>query len=146
MLGERFAGWVSGREDLFTVVSGPAFALTVLRVNAPIPASTAAVGTKSVTETRDEPGTADEVIGKEVEEDVGKRGNEVTREVYERINAGGKVMLTSTVVGERYVIRIVSGNPQTDLEHLRKAFNVLVATAEEVRVKMLEGANGHVSG
>ncbi|KAI4215363.1 MAG: hypothetical protein LQ351_002263 [Letrouitia transgressa] len=146
VLGERFAGWVSGREDLFTVVSGPAFALTVLRVNAPIPASTAAVGTKSVTETRDEPGTADEVIGKEVEEDVGKRGNEVTREVYERINAGGKVMLTSTVVGERYVIRIVSGNPQTDLEHLRKAFNVLVATAEEVRVKMLEGANGHVSG
>ncbi|KAL9610212.1 MAG: hypothetical protein Q9167_005061, partial [Letrouitia subvulpina] len=128
-LGEEFAGWVRGRQDLFTVVSGPAFALTVVRVNAPVSS----------------PGTANGFVKGEAEKDVGKRGDDVTREVYERINAGGKIMLTSTVVGERYVIRVVSGNPQTDREHLRKAFDVLVETAEDVRGKMLEEADGRVS-
>lgn len=100
-----------------------------------------------MTETRDELSAADEFLeGKVEEEDVRKKGDEITKEVYERINAGGKIMLTSTVVGERYVIRFVSGNPQTDQEHVRKAFDVLVETAEEVRGKMLEGADGRVSG
>ena len=32
-LGEEFAAWVSERPDLFVIVSGPAFAMTVLRLN-----------------------------------------------------------------------------------------------------------------
>ncbi|KAM7216004.1 Pyridoxal phosphate-dependent transferase [Rhypophila decipiens] len=31
-MGEDFAGWVKGREDLFEVITGPAFALTVFRM------------------------------------------------------------------------------------------------------------------
>lgn len=62
-----------------------------------------------------------------------ERANEITRLVYEKINADGKIFLTSTVVQGVYAIRIVSANPKADREHLKKAFEILVNTAEEIR-------------
>lgn len=106
-LGEEFAAWVSERPDLFTIISGPAFAMTVLRINPEVlNGSTGIHGTML--------------------------GDAVTKDVYEMINAEGKIMLTSSVVGGRYVIRIVSGSPKTDREHLRKAYEILVETAQRV--------------
>ncbi|KAL8864696.1 MAG: hypothetical protein Q9174_007255, partial [Haloplaca sp. 1 TL-2023] len=58
--------------------------------------------------------------------------NAVTKEVYERINAGGEIFLTSTMIKDMYTIRVVSANEQTDEAHLRKAFEILVRTTEEV--------------
>lgn len=62
-----------------------------------------------------------------------ERANEITRLVYEKINADGEIFLTSTVVQGAYAIRVVSANPKADLEHMRKAFAILVKTTEELR-------------
>ena len=58
--------------------------------------------------------------------------NLVTKEVYDLISRRGEIILTSTVVGDRFVIRIVGANPKTEEKHLRRAFDILVSTAEEV--------------
>lgn len=112
-LGEEFAAWVCDRPDLFTIVSGPAFAMTVLRVRPRAVNGSAGIDEKVL-------------------------GDAVTKDVYEMINAGGQIMLTSSVVGGRYVIRVVSGSPKTDQEHLRKAFDILVETAEKARGEKVE--------
>lgn len=113
-LGEEFAAWVAGRPDLFAIVSGPAFAMTVLRVK-PRAVNGGAKGVD---------GTVS--------------GDALTKDAYEMVNAGGKIMLTSSVVGGRYVIRVVSGSPKTDREHLRKAFETLVEAAEKARGDKVE--------
>ncbi|KAL8850997.1 MAG: hypothetical protein Q9221_004080 [Calogaya cf. arnoldii] len=56
----------------------------------------------------------------------------VTKEVYDLINRRGEIMLTSTVIGGRFVIRINGANPKTEDKYMRKAFEILVSTAEEV--------------
>ncbi len=106
-LGEEFAAWVSERPDLFTIVSGPAFAMTVLRLNP-------------------------QVLNGSAGSHAAMLGDAMTRDAYEMVNAGGEIMLTSSVVGGRYVIRIVSGSPKTDREHLRKAYGILVEMAQMV--------------
>ena len=58
--------------------------------------------------------------------------NMVTEEVYNLINERGEIMLTSSVVGGLFVIRINGANPKTEEKHIRKAFEILVSTAEEV--------------
>ena len=62
-----------------------------------------------------------------------QQANEITRLVYERINAEGGIFLTSTVVQGVYAIRVVSANPKADREHLKKAFEILVKTTEEIQ-------------
>ena len=105
---------MAGRPDLFAIVSGPAFAMTVLRVK-PRAVNGGAKGVD---------GTVS--------------GDALTKDAYEMVNAGGKIMLTSSVVGGRYVIRVVSGSPKTDREHLRKAFETLVEAAEKARGDKVE--------
>lgn len=61
-----------------------------------------------------------------------KRANEVTKRVYEAINAGGEIFLTSTLIKGVYAIRVVSANLKTDEQHLRRAFDILVRTAQDV--------------
>ncbi|PVH75011.1 hypothetical protein DL98DRAFT_498838 [Cadophora sp. DSE1049] len=114
-LGEVFAGLLETRKDLFEIVTGPNFALTVFTV---VPKG--------------------EGKGKE-EKDA------VTREVYELVNKRGEIYITSSVVGGEYVIRVVSANPLAEEKFIRKAFGILVETAEEVRSGKggLKGA-GHV--
>ena len=100
-LGEIFAGLMKTRPDLFQIVTGPSFALTVLTI---VP----------------------KVAGKAEQ-------NAITKDVYELINRRGDIFLTSGVVGGTYAIRVVSANPLADEKNVRKAFEVLVDTAEEVR-------------
>ena len=113
-LGEKFGTWIASRPDLFTIVSGPAFALTVLTINPPI------------------------IIGRDgspTAENTDAESNVLTQEAYEAINEEGEIMLTSCVIGGKYAIRVVSANPKTDETHLRRAFEILVETAEKVRSK-----------
>ncbi|KAK0101263.1 hypothetical protein ONS95_006442 [Cadophora gregata] len=102
-LGEVFAGLLETRKDLFEIVTGPNFALTVFAITP-------------------------KGEGKSQEEK-----NAVTREVYELINSRGEIFITSSVVGGEYVIRVVSANPLAEEKFLRRAFKILVDTAEEVR-------------
>ncbi|EPE24467.1 PLP-dependent transferase [Glarea lozoyensis ATCC 20868] len=62
-----------------------------------------------------------------------KERNEVTKEVYELVNSRGQIYITSSLVAGVYVIRVVSANPKAEEKYLKKAFEILVATTEEVR-------------
>ena len=67
-----------------------------------------------------------------VENWITEYGNMITKEVCDLINRRGEIMLTSTVVGGWFVIRVNGANPNTEEKHLRNAFEILVKTAEEV--------------
>lgn len=113
-LGEIFADLVQGRKDLFEIITGPNFALTVFKIVL-------------------------KVAGKEQQD-------KLTKDVYELINKRGEIYITSTVVGGTYAIRVVSANPMANEKNIRKAFEILVDTTEEVRDrKLVKGAvNGIV--
>ena len=143
-LGTVFHYWVESRSDIFSVLTPPAFALTVFTVKPqweerhpyeevmlsqlPIEERVAAV----------------EMISQYEDRKV-KRANEVTKRVYEAINAEGEIFLTSTVVKGVYAIRVVSANTKTDEEHLRKAFDLLVQKAQDtIRQECHEHSGAHV--
>ncbi|SPQ23651.1 6c8e9a19-778b-44fb-a48f-19a82af5e110 [Thermothielavioides terrestris] len=101
-LGEQFAASLRAREDLFEIVAGPSFALTVFRLAA-----------RSEGETLEE-------------------RNALTRALYEKVNATGKIWLTSTVLDGRFAIRLMTGVRTTEREHVEAAVKTLVEVAEEV--------------
>jgi aromatic-L-amino-acid decarboxylase len=114
-LGELFAGLIKSRNDLFEIVTGPAFALTVFTV---VP----------------------KVANKEEQD-------KLTKDVYELVNQRGEIYITSSVVSGVYVIRVVSANPLADEKNVRRAFEILVETVEEVRDRKLsKGAADSKSG
>jgi aromatic-L-amino-acid decarboxylase len=53
-------------------------------------------------------------------------------EIVERINASGRAYLTQTKLRDRTVMRIGIGNVLTTEEHLRKAWNIIQETADDV--------------
>lgn len=106
-LGKLFSELVRERGDLFEIVTTPAFGLTVFRVGDQAVRNLPASGKDSV-------------------------NNEITQEVYERVNAGREIFITSSVIGGIYVIRVVNGNELGDEVHTRKAFDILVRISEEV--------------
>lgn len=59
--------------------------------------------------------------------------DQITKEVYELVNKRGEIYITSSVVGGAYVIRVVSANPKAEEKFIRRAFDILVETTEEVR-------------
>ena len=71
-------------------------------------------------------------IDEGVENWITEYGNMITKEICDLINRQGEIMLTSTVVGGSFVIRVNGANPNTEEKHLRNAFEILVKTAEEV--------------
>ncbi|KAF2148464.1 hypothetical protein K461DRAFT_232572 [Myriangium duriaei CBS 260.36] len=105
-LGELFADLVRSRSDLFDVLAGPAFALTVFTVK-PRPR----------TDTKDR--TLEEA-------------NEITKEVYTLIDGEKEIFLTASVIGGVYAIRVVSANPLAEEKYVRRAFEVIVDATERV--------------
>lgn len=128
-LGEMLHGLVKTRPDLFRVFTPPAFALTVLTV---VPHET---GQSVVDNDAPKPSTSNGVAANDslakAGGQIGDRANEVTKRVYEAINAAGEIFLTSSVVKGVYTIRVVSANPKADEHHLKKAFRILVETTED---------------
>ncbi|KAF1983136.1 aromatic-L-amino-acid decarboxylase [Aulographum hederae CBS 113979] len=108
-LGELFAGLVRERSDLFRIVAGPAFALTVIQV---------------LPKKGEKGNDGDEAWVQEV--------NRVTKEAYEAVNRGGEIFLTSGVVGGQLAIRVVSANANAEEKWVKKAFEILVKEAEKV--------------
>ena len=132
-LGELFHELVKDRDDLFTVPTPPAFALTVLTVRPERKAEAKANGITNGTEVAVTDGITEERRDEAVASNRElKRANEVTKEVYERINASGELFLTSGVVNGIYAIRIVSANPKAEEKFVRKAFELLVRITEDV--------------
>lgn len=108
-VGNAFTDLIKCRGDLFEILAPPRFGLTVFRV-------------------RPEVGC----IAIEGEGEKRTRANALTKEVYEMLNASGKVYLTSTVLGEVYAIRVVTGAPKADEIFAKRAFQLLVQAVEKV--------------
>ena len=137
VMGERFATWVRERDDLWEIVAPPAFALTVITMASRAPLKPGLINGKTDPMVNDGLETLD---GLPATSDGGRdRRNALTLEVYERINAAGEIMLTGGVVKGVYAIRIVSANERADEAHLRRAFEILVHTAETVVSERGEG-------
>ncbi|ORY63216.1 pyridoxal-dependent decarboxylase conserved domain-containing protein [Pseudomassariella vexata] len=101
--GEMFAGLVKTRQDLFEIVTGPRFALTVFKLQ-----------------------------GKEIEGATLEDQNAVTKTLHDVVNAEGKIFLSSTVVGGVFAIRHCPSTPFVEAEHVKHHFQVLVEAAEKV--------------
>lgn len=71
------------------------------------------------------------VLSVRSENDDREEANRLTRAVYESINKANEIMLTSTVIGGCFVIRVVGANPKTNAKALQTAFEALVFTAEQ---------------
>jgi len=132
-LSELFHSLLLTRPDLFTVLTGPAFALTVLTVR---PKGWGKCGRRPSTTCAGHPDPRHEACLNDFTADAEARytasANAVTQAVYERVNGGGQVFLTSGVVGGTYNIRVVSANPMAEEKYLRRAFEILVKEAEAV--------------
>jgi glutamate/tyrosine decarboxylase-like PLP-dependent enzyme len=58
--------------------------------------------------------------------------DQLNSEIVEKINASGRAYLTQTKLRGRTVMRIGLGNVLTTEEHLRKAWDMIQATASEL--------------
>ena len=123
-LGDLFQHLVKSRPDLFEVIIPPAFALTVLHVNPK----------RGLNSSMN--GVIEEATANDFTPDAGRQEkvdtNALTKEICELINNRGEIFVTGTVVADIYAIRFVSANPMTEEKYLRKAFDILVNTTEEV--------------
>lgn len=108
-LGNVFVDLVQTRSDLLEVITKPAFCLTVFRIKNP------KASMNGDTVAKPDEGS-----------------NTLTKEVYELINARGEIFITSTVVAGIYAIRLVSANSAADEKYIRRAFDIIVQTSEEV--------------
>ena len=128
-LGNFFGGLISSRKDLFSLFTPPAFGLAVFTLNPRkrhLPNLDQTLAGPDPRPDQDwnvsvRPNVSDEEL---------KEANEVTKEVFETIDAQKEFFLTSTVVGGVYAIRVVSANPLAQEKYLREVFNVLVITAK----------------
>ncbi|KAI0177890.1 pyridoxal phosphate-dependent transferase [Pestalotiopsis sp. NC0098] len=100
-LGEKFAALVKTRSDLFEIVTGPRFALTVFKLKGKGEAAT-------------------------LEEQ-----NALTKTAHDAVNNEGKIFLSSTVVGGVFAMRHCPATPFVEEQHVVKHFEVLVAAAEK---------------
>lgn len=134
-LGARFAAWIQGRPDRFALLTPPAFALTVFTIVPPTRTSAQLRRNHtSVDDAATEPSVTE---GLATEPTIsGQRdsdeANALTKEVYERINASGKLFLTSGVINGIYAIRVVSANEKANETSMRAAFDLIVDVAEQV--------------
>ena len=130
VMGEKFAEWVRERHDLWEIVAPPAFALTVITIA--LPGSSKGVLPNGTTDPKVNDGLETSDVLPLTSEKDRDRTNALTKEVYELINSAGEIFLTSGIVKGIYAIRVVSANEKADEAHLRRAFDILVHTAETV--------------
>ncbi|KAL1625920.1 hypothetical protein SLS56_007159 [Neofusicoccum ribis] len=140
--GELFNELARSRADLFELVSGPSFALNVITV---VPRRKWLKGReRRVSASQPDPNHEAYLndFTSDAENHALLDANEITKEVYETINKRGEIFLTSGIVGGVYVIRVVASTPRVEEKHIRKAFDILVKTAEEVLNSKAGGADG----
>lgn len=140
-LGELFHSLICSRPDLFRPFSKPAFALTAFSVVSPATPSSTSSGTEPSKLEPDEALTDDAngIVG-HVKVHGSVYDNPLTREVYEAVNEQGEIFITSTVVGDQTLIRVVSANSKAEEKYVRRAFEIMVETTEEVLRKRGLGA------
>ncbi|KAF1962202.1 dopa decarboxylase-like protein [Byssothecium circinans] len=133
-LGEYFNSLLDSRKDVFTVVTPASFALTTFRINPS--AVTAPKASLSSSPAANRPDPSHEAylndFTNSAEAQYREDANQITKEVYERVNSQGEFFLTSTVVCGVYIIRVVSATLKTEEKYLKRVFELLVEAVEEV--------------
>lgn len=126
-LGEYFNSLVSSRPDLFTVVTPAAFGLTTFYVKPKRPGSASSPATTA------NPSHENYLndFTSDAEAQYRENANQITKEVYEKVNSRGEFFITSTVACGVYVIRIVSATQSAEEKYLKQVFERLVEAAEE---------------
>jgi aromatic-L-amino-acid/L-tryptophan decarboxylase len=146
-LGEIFHGLLLTRRDLFCIVSGPSFALTVFSVNSrwhqyESPSHKASLDIVILNSASNQSDVYhDRYTNDFIPDAVGQavtQANLLTEAVYELVNSHGIIHVTSTVVNGRYAIRVVSGSPASDEKYVRRAFEIFAEATEAV----LKGKRG----
>ncbi|MBV5312561.1 MAG: aminotransferase class V-fold PLP-dependent enzyme [Prolixibacteraceae bacterium] len=61
-----------------------------------------------------------------------RNGNDFNKKLLETINSAGKMYFTHTVIGGNYVLRMCIGQTNTNEEHVRKAWETIQQTANEL--------------
>ena len=130
-LGELFHSLILSRQDLFHVLTPPAFALTVFTV-VPRVQVYDNVLTNGVSHTGVTDGLINATAPPQPDNKQLQEANALTKEVYELVNSRGEIFITSSVVNGIYAIRVVSANPLAAEKYVRRAFEIFVHTAEEV--------------
>ena len=54
-------------------------------------------------------------------------GDESNRELLERVNASGEVLLSHTALNGRFVLRLAIGNHRTTRRHVQRAWEIIRA-------------------
>lgn len=133
-LGELFHELVLTRKDLFSVVTGPTFALTVITIKSPL---------KKRLVSANQPDPSHERYLNDFTSDAEKQAlidnNSITKEVYEAINQKGEIFLTSGVVSGIYAIRFVSGSPMAEEKYIHRAYEILLETTESILERRDQG-------
>jgi hypothetical protein len=60
--------------------------------------------------------------------------NDLTAKVLEALNEAGKIMVTSTTLHNKVLIRFVPGSPWVESRHIKEAFEHLCCITEKVRL------------
>ena len=60
------------------------------------------------------------------------RLNDLNKELLERLNRTGKLLLTQTTLRGKYVLRMAIGSRLTEEKHVRKSWELIQATADEI--------------
>ena len=131
-IGEVFRGLVEERSDLFEIVAPPRFALTCFRVKPSVVAGQKAMNgsASKPSKVMDEALTGDFIPNPDGQAETD--ANAVTKEIAELINQRGEIFITSTTATGKCMIRVVSGNPNTEEKYVRNAFDIIVKTTDEV--------------
>lgn len=59
--------------------------------------------------------------------------NQLNKKLLDRINKSGKVFLSHTIVDGKFTLRMVSAQTHVELKHMKKALNVIIETAEQLK-------------
>jgi len=133
-LGDLFADLVRSRTDVFSLLTSPRFALTVMTVNARRKRKSQLNGPAEGGDPR--PYEAQHIpVDPQADDQELQEANEITKDVYTAIDERKDFFLTASVIGEAYAIRVVSANPLAKEKYVREAFDQLVFFAEEALAK-----------
>lgn len=137
-LGEYFAQLARSRPDILEIVAGPQFALTVIRCKIPNGVDASMPDVMNGADGH----TDSEMNNFEKKKNTAVSGGDtaLTKQVYELINSRGDIFLTSSLANGIYVIRVVSANELAEQKYIKKAFDIIVSTTEEVLAA--RGSNG----
>jgi aromatic-L-amino-acid decarboxylase len=124
-LGEYFNGLVASRPDIFTVITPATFGLTTFHINPRSLSSSQPANKPDPTH-----GSYTNDFTNSAEAQFREDANQITKEVYEEVNAQGEFFLTSTVADGIYLIRVVSATLNAEDKYLKKVFDLLVELIE----------------